>query len=245
LAQTEMTVSFSTTSGQTDMYGIIKTSALLELLQEAGAVHADALRLGREDLIREIGAIWVLARLYFRLEKPLRYGSRIDIWTAGRMPGKAMAYRDYDIYSDGQWAGEAVTASAVVDQSTRRLLRPAMIPGIESCAHHKTKKLELSRLQKPEKLTQAFAHIVRYSDLDYNGHVNNTKYADFICNAADLDKDGPGYVSGMRINYIRECLSGEELSLQTSPYAENGLYVLGGAADGDRFEAVLCREALR
>ena len=235
----EMSVGFTISVSQTDMYGYVKPSALLELLQEAGAQHADALKLGRGDLLREIGGIWVMVRLYVRLLRPIRYGQRVDIATWGRVPGKATAYRDYDIFADSVPVGEAVSSSAVVSEKTRRLLRPGTIPGIENCAGSRPKSIELARLGRPGDLQPSFIHTVRYSDLDVNGHLNNTRYADLICNAAALHRHKDHYVSSLRINFLKECLPDEPISLESAPCGDHEFFVLGRTGGQDRFESVL------
>ena len=81
---------------------------------------------------------------------------------------------------------------------------------------------------------------MRYSDTDINGHVNNTRYADFACDALDMDQLEQGhFLSTMQIGYLAECRPGDVLSIQTGEQ-EGGHYVCGLDREGkSRFEAEL------
>ena len=44
---------------------------------------------------------------------------------------------------------------------------------------------------------------MRYSDTDINGHVNNTRYADFVCDALELENlSQDRFLSQMQIGYL-------------------------------------------
>ena len=57
-----------------DGRGICKPSALLDHLQIAAGFAAEEGGFGRETLVEKYGAFWMLARTWFRLERPLRWG---------------------------------------------------------------------------------------------------------------------------------------------------------------------------
>ena len=80
----------------------------------------------------------------------------------------------------------------------------------------------------------------RYSDTDLNGHVNNTRYADFACDALEMERLGPDrFLSSMQIGYLAECRPGEELLLWTKE--QDGTHFVQGMDEGgkSRFEAAL------
>ena len=93
-----------------DGRGICKPSALLDHLQIAAGFAAEEGGFGRETLVEKYGAFWMLARSWFRLERPLRWEDRLTIRTWHRGDRGATLYRDFDILINGTWAGEAVSA---------------------------------------------------------------------------------------------------------------------------------------
>lgn len=72
-----------------------------------------------------------------------------------------------------------------------------------------------------------------------NGHVNNIKYADFVCDALRMEDLGPDrFVSSLQVGYQAECRAGETVDLFTG--AAQGLqYVHGTGGGKTRFDAAV------
>ena len=230
---------FRLTGMDADGQGMCKPSALLDHLQVTATLAAETGGFGREVLLERYGAFWMLARSWFRLERPLRWEEEITIRTWHRGGRSALMYRDYDIFSGGERVGESVSGWVLADAGSRKLMRLSSIrelagtDGGELC-----KSVTLSKLRCPPDLRQIETRRMRYSDSDINGHVNNTRYADFVCDALELDRRPEGrFVASMQIGYLAECLPGETLTLQTGTQAD-GHYVRGlDKAGKSRFEA--------
>ena len=58
---------------------------------------------------------------------------------------------------------------------------------------------------------KTFVSRTYFTDLDHNGHVNNTRYLDFILNAVyeEITKD----IKYLEIDYISEMVCGEEFTI--------------------------------
>ena len=57
---------------------------------------------------------------------------------------------------------------------------------------------------------------VTYSDVDYNGHMNNTKYPDMLCDF--LPDATRRRVSGLSLSYLHEAPYGFDLSVYRAPW---------------------------
>ena len=81
---------------------------------------------------------------------------------------------------------------------------------------------------------------MHYSDTDVNGHVNNTRYADFACDAVELDRlPEDQFLTEMQIGYLAECRPGEVLDLEAGSI-DSGCYVRGLDRNGKtRFETAM------
>ena len=102
------------------------------------------------------------------------------------------------------------------------------------------KDKSLSRFKLPQEMAAADHRAMHYSDTDINGHVNNVRYADFICDAIRMDQLGQDfYVSALQVDYLAECMAGETITLFTGE--QDGLrYVRGADAAGkSRFEGAV------
>ncbi|MCI8869120.1 MAG: acyl-ACP thioesterase [Lawsonibacter sp.] len=228
-------------SRDADGQGRCRPSALLGHLQEAATLAAQDGGFGRERLMEEYRAFWMLARMWFRLERPLRWGEELTVRTWHRGGAGAAMYRDFDLLADGRPAGEAVSLWVLADADSHRLLRLDSVPllaGTDGGERRKGKKL--FKLRAPEELEPVGRRRMRYSDTDMNGHVNNTRYADFACDAIGMEDLSEGrFVQEMQLGYLAECRVKEELVLLAGQEGQ-GVYVQGRDEGGrPRFEVRL------
>lgn len=60
-------------------------------------------------------------------------------------------------------------------------------------------------------MTPVGERTVRYSDVDFNHHMNNTRYPDMVC---DFLPDFTGkFVSGLSLSYMREAALGDTVTV--------------------------------
>ena len=72
--------------------------------------------------------------------------------------------------------------------------------------------------------------IPTFSQLDCNGHVNNTKYANYVLDALQLSEETP--IRTFQIHYRKELLLGASVTVYTQ--YENGVYdVMGKNEQGE------------
>lgn len=215
-------------SRDVDPFGQCRPSALLGMLQEAATEAACALHVSRDETLKKYNCFWMLARIWYRLERPLVWDERISIQTWHRGGAGASTYRDFDLYCGGEQVGEAVSVWVLADYDTHKLLRLSAVEEFQGTdGGGRCKELRLSKLRMPEEMALAEERLLRYSDADINGHVNNTRYADYICDALRLEELGKGkFVSQLQVGYLAECRPGERLWIHTGR-GEEGWFVHG------------------
>lgn len=228
-------------SRDVDACNSCRPSALLGLLQEAATEAACRLHASRSEMIAEHHGFWMLARIWYRLNRPLAWNEPITIRTWHRGNHGAAMYRDYDLYCGGEQVGESVSVWVLADQDTRQLMRlDGVTEFFGTDGGPLCKKLRLPKLRIPIPLKRAEDRPTWYSDADLNGHVNNVHYADFSCDAIHLERMEQGqFVSELKLSYLKECLPGETLALYTG-MQDGTWYVHGEGGAGDaRFDAAL------
>lgn len=228
-------------SRDVDGKGCCKAGPLLGHLQEAATQAAEHGGFTREVIMERYGAFWMLTRVWYRLERPLHWGENLTIRTWHRGGRAATMYRDYDLLVDGKPVGECVSIWVLVRASDRKILRLESVEELQNTGGGelcKTKKL--TKLRLPEGMEPASRRRMQYSDTDINGHVNNCRYADFACDALEMQDLAPGkYLSELQIGYLAECRPGDELEMQLA-CQEDQYYVRGmDEAGKSRFEASL------
>lgn len=234
------TQSFFITSSEVDAFGNCRPAALLSFFQDMANTHSVALGIGREDLLLSHGAIWMLARVWIRLDRPLKMNETVKIKTWHRGASGLILYRDFDLTVDGKPVGEAVSAWVVAEFESRKMLRPASISSIAASPVPDTiKEKQLKLIRTPKEREFAYTKTVRFSDLDINGHMNNTKYADVLLDAMTPEELRGKFLSEMQLNYSQECLAGESVDI-CRQVEEDCCYIDGCGGDGARrFEAIL------
>lgn len=225
---------YALTFGHIDNRGISRPSALFDFMQDAATDHAEALHIAREDL----GAMWVLSRLHCTVVRPVFVHERVRVktWCAGIRGATWM--RAFELYVNGAQIGQALSTWAVLDRESRRILRPTLLPAAQEV-------IALTAGHCPAApgklvcgaLSPHHVHTVRYSDLDINGHMNNVKTVDVICDGLELDRQDGKFVSEIQVNYTAECQPYEQIALSVGASQDGLIYVFGTTGEQTKFEA--------
>lgn len=101
-------------------------------------------------------------------------------------------------------------------------------------------KMRLNQTQNGEECLRVRT---TYSAVDIVGHVNNSRYVEWICDAFPLEFFRQRKLDWMQINYNHEILPGEEVSVLSNPSKQDGnLWAVEGinrSNDTCAFESVL------
>lgn len=228
-------------SRDVDLFGQCRPSAMMGILQEAATQAAMALELSGPEALDKYNALWMINRIWVRLDVPIRWNDKLHIKTWHRGGSGASNYRDFDIYRDGIRVGEGVTGWVLVYADTHRLVRLKDVKELQSTDGGELMKgIKLHRADQPDGWDERTPRPMRYSDTDINGHINNTHYADFACDALHMEEHCKGkFVRELQFDYTGECMAGETIFVDTAVRG-NTLYAKGEGGDGSRrFDCVL------
>ena len=110
-------------AGNVDRHNHCRPAAVLSYLQEAATYAAIKLLVSREEMLAQHNVFWMLARIWFRLDRPLGWEEALTVRTWHR-GGKGVAmYRDFDLYVGDEPVGEAVSTWVLADYDTHKMLR--------------------------------------------------------------------------------------------------------------------------
>lgn len=211
-----------------DCFDLCRPSAVLGYLQDVAGLAAEDFGGATPRMMEKYRHTWMLARVQFTLDRPLRLHDALELHTWHRGGDGAVMYRDTDLVLNGQTVGQALASWVLADVDTRALARMSAFPELQDTdggALNRTTRLRPLRL--PSDLAEAQRRPLHYSDLDVNGHVNNTRYADFLCDALALQAAPAGaFVTEVQLNYLKECRAGEVLTLKAG--WRDGAGLVGG-----------------
>ena len=189
-------------------------AAAFDYFQEASIKHAGALGVGIEAM-KQTGIAWILSRITVRIERRPRYGDMLNVRTWPRGVEKLFAVRDCAILDEaGAILARARSNWIIVDWQKRRPLRPQVtmerLPlnqGIDMVSER------IINLEPREGMTKIGERRALYSDIDYYGHVNNARYAQWIQDSVESELLEHAETLRLDIMYLQEIKLGETIEL--------------------------------
>ena len=209
---------FTLNTNDCDRFARLKPSAMLGLMQDAAGAHCQDLHLTREDLAEQ-GLFWAISRQHVAVQRLPRFGETVTVET---WPGKTsrVAYpRSCICYDEaGNELFRSVSLWVLMDLATRSLVLPGK-SGVELPGHTRDGELPAPGSMAPLHLQAQSQRPVVFSELDGNGHMNNTHCADWLMDLlpSSFHRDHP--VRDLTVSYLTEAREGEvlDLSYQLSP----------------------------
>ena len=204
---------------------------LLNLLQDTAWVHATHLGHGYEKML-EADTAWVLTRQNLQMSKWPTWGDEVTIKTWIRPIKSMIAFRDFEIWSKGEKYGECSTQWLILDLKTRRASEKShsIFEGQwreDLPEFIDTKKIHVSALP----LSHTTEFLVRNSDLDLNGHVNNTKYAQWILDSISLQTHQDYSLEAYEVNFLNEVRSSDSILIKRVPLSDDVFQFQGVRAE--------------
>ena len=185
----------------------IKPSGVLDILQSVAGEHAEILGIGYEAL-KEKGYAFVLARIKYDLYKPIHYYQEIMVETTPLVPGRIDFDRDFEIYDKEtlELIGIATSKWIIIDLNTRKICRSNVFT--YPCEQRvEGNYSSFDKLAFDDSLLDnEYYYSVRNNDIDFLGHMNNTRYADAL-----ILNDS---VKHFEINFINEVKLNEVLNIK-------------------------------
>ena len=209
-----------------DCFGRCKSSVLLYLAQEAATGHCDLLRLDW-DTMAKMGLFWAVIRTHVQVERLPMLGQTVTVKT-WPMPTTRTAFpRAVEILDEnGAALVRVVSLWVLMDRNTRAMVLPGKsgvdVPGL-LCGN----ELAGPGSILPAKLGCEKSRQVVFSELDRNGHMNNTRYMDWVNDLLPSSFHKEHSVEEFTICYLAEALENDGLNLAYG-MDENGIFQVDG-----------------
>ena len=222
---------FTLGANDVDFLGRWRPSAILGAMQDGATDHAETLGFGRDTLLaRE--QIWILSRTHLQM---LTYPMMDEPVVLRTWPGVTNRFffpRHYLFERpDGTRLGAASSLWLVLDLQARAVIPPAKftfeMPDTADIPAPLPTPARVAHLESPARTTE---RTPVYTDLDVNGHVNNTRYADWVCNDLPLDWHRDHCIENLLLNYTKEILPGQTIRCALA-MEDDRFTVIGQAPD--------------
>lgn len=229
------TETIETKSYDGDLSSNLKLSAILRHMQQIGIDHIAALE--EEGLVPVLeDCAFVLSKLDLRIVRLPKAGESLTIFTAPQPSVKAQFMRYYAMFdSAGEPVAESMTSWLLFDFAARKVMRPTVYEfGFEMKERGSISGADMDklRLRAPESVREAPDRVIRYSDIDLNHHLNNTVYADIVCDTLPFELMAAREPAQLQLQFIKEAKVGEVLHLCVGE--QEGAYYVGGTKQEDQ-----------
>ncbi|MBP5168851.1 MAG: hypothetical protein ILP14_06570 [Oscillospiraceae bacterium] len=209
--------------------GRLSFEAMLQIIENTANHHMIA----AHDKLVNGDIAWVLADWRVVIKECPTEGQKLHVRTWTRAKARAAAIpRDFLVTGDdGREFFRANARFALLDMKTKRLVRiteellEAYGPESEQIFDD-----EAPRLKAPEEFDFVGPLVLRRSDMDYNGHVHNTRYITFAEEALPAEEYRENDFSSFRIVCASSVEAGSHPEIRRTALANGWLFTI--YADG-------------
>lgn len=229
--QSKLSIKYQVMVNDVDFMKKLKLSAAFNYFQEIAGLHSDQLGIGFNTIQKERGVVWVLIRIRMDIMKYPIWNDEITVETWPQIPRKFDFDRDFLIKDmHGNTIAKAVSTWVILDAETHNLRKSEVIAiDYPPIINERAIDCILGKLKPSSEPEIAYKRVIGCSDIDMNGHLNNSKYIDFIMDCFTMDELKKYHAQSIQVNYMSEALPGDTVILRKcrEPYASNGIYVEG------------------
>ena len=211
---------FTINDNAVDRYGRLKPSMILYYVQEVAGKHFDLIAMDYDQLA-ERGMIWAIIRQRVQISRiPTRGVTiRVETWP---MPNTRVAFpRSVIAYdAEGQEVFRSISLWVLMDVKTRAMVLPAK-SGLSVPGTVRGNELAPPSALPSKVMANHRTRPVCFTDLDRNGHMNNTRYMDWIDDLLPSAFHENHIVKEFTVCYLSETREGQNLDLHWD-FAEEG-----------------------
>lgn len=199
----------------TDASRRVRPSMYLVYMQETANLHLKSFGMSLDALRDEKGLAFLLSRISVRIYQQLYAYDEIEVQTWICESRGLHFGRCYCILRDKKVVAEAYSDWGLLDMNAKKLLRSNEFDyGFSPDEPLPAEISKRVRYPSLELMQEVGRRTIVYSDIDYNGHMNNTRYPDLLC---DFTPDMQGRcVKGFSLSFLHEAAMGHTLKVYQS-----------------------------
>ena len=221
-----------------DHHGNAKPGALLRYGQQIATMHAEAAGLN-DELYAATHTAYVLAKLALHIDRTPRVDETLTVTTRPERCKRAVNKRITFFYdAAGQQVAVLDSRWVLIDTDKRLILRKHPEAFNDCWAEDVPFELPMKMVKAvPEDCAPAGEYTATYSRCDMNGHMNNTRYVDILCDALPWNVWDEGEVRDLKVYYHREVPRGASFALLQAQTGEKQYYFCGQREEKAAVEA--------
>lgn len=191
-----------------DMNGHIKLPDVILLSLQVSGMQSIELGVSDKAILENYNLVWIITDYDIEVIRLPRFAEEITIETEALSYNRLFCYRRFTIYDEaGQDLIHMMATFVLMDRDSRKVhaVEPEVVAPYQS---EFSKKLmrgpKYANLEEPVSKD----YHVRFYDLDMNGHVNNSKYMDWIFEVMGADFLTHYIPKKINLKYVKEVRPG-------------------------------------
>lgn len=191
-----------------DMNGHIKLPDVILLSLQVSGMQSIELGVSDKTILEEHNLVWIITEYDIEVVRLPRFAEEITIETEALSYNRLFCYRRFTIYDEaGQDLIHMMATFVLMDRDSRKVhaVEPEIVAPYQS--EFSKKLLRGPKYQSLENPISKDYH-VRFYDLDMNGHVNNSKYLDWIFEVMGADFLTQYIPKKINLKYVKEVRPG-------------------------------------
>ena len=195
-----------------DCFGNLRPGQILFIAQDMGTRHCQELSLSY-DVLASHRLVWAVTRHRVQITRLPKSGEtiRVETWA---MPTTRVAYpRSVVAYDEkGQELFRSITLWVLMNMDTRAMIQPGQ-SGIEVVGTDRGLELASPKGIVPRDMVNSSPRRVCFTDLDRNGHMNNTRYMEWVEDLFPSRFHREHKLKEFTVCYLAECREGQTLDM--------------------------------
>ncbi|EHJ52132.1 acyl-ACP thioesterase domain-containing protein [Streptococcus macacae] len=205
---------------ESDINHHVKLPHILSIALQIASDQSVELGLGDERIFKDYNLVWVVSEHEVIIDRLPQFNEIVEIETEPLSYNRYFCYREFRIYDKkGEKMMTIFSTFVLMDYDTRKVheVPEDLIAPYES---EKIRKiLRGPKYRALEKAAETLYH-VRYFDLDVNGHVNNSRYLEWMYDVLDFTFLKTHIPQKINLKYVKEIQYGNDIA---SRWEQDGL----------------------
>ncbi|MFK8104427.1 MAG: acyl-[acyl-carrier-protein] thioesterase [Saprospiraceae bacterium] len=177
---------YSIRSLEVDQKQQLTIPALIKLMQETSMQNVISMNVSYWDLIKE-NVSWVLMRMHIKIKQLPMMNQEVKIFTHPSGFERFFTYRDFKVYDQNEaLLAQASSTWLLLNTKERKMSKlPQFILDYEMPEEDECLPRRKTKLPKFERVDQQLDFRVNWYDLDFNAHLNNVLYIQWMLEVLD------------------------------------------------------------
>ena len=213
---------FSIRSLEVDQNQQLTIPSLIKLMQETAMQNVIGMNVSYWDLVKE-NVSWVLMRMFIKINELPVMNQKVNVFTHPSGFERFFTYRDFKIYDEEKKIlAQASSTWLLLNTAERKMSKlPQFILDYEMPEEDQCLPRRKNKLPKFERIDKQLNFRVNWYDLDFNTHLNNVLYIQWMLEVLDMPYLQHGKLLEIDILFRAESTWNDEITAELQQLDEH------------------------